>query len=443
MIIEKKIIDGEVVLEAKDEVNAMAEAIAAKVAAQTAKLEAETAKNIAVDAQEDSEAAQVLSEDARDQALIYKNESETAKTGSETAQGLAEEARDQALIYKNESETAKTGSETAQGLTEEARDQALIYKNESETAKTGSETAQGLAEEARDQALIYKNESETAKTGSETAQGLTEDARDQALIYKNDAEGARDQALIYKGEAETSATNAATSEANAATSEANAADTFINGFQDVHKMRNSPYRGPLGLLTLWDNFQREPTTNIDVVSGVTLTPNNVPYYLIDGATATIQPSANRNWLTTSGGHGVGFSAADILQTSSPALRQSFYCEFVTSPNSSSNRYGITLYKDTNNWYRVAFSSSTIYVDQSVAGVVTNLLEASLGATFLRALFRIQVTYSAQSNAVGVAFLNLLTNFIPPNPTAFLPGEITYICFEGVLQSINLSKYPLQ
>lgn len=90
----------------------------------------------------------------------YKIAANSAKIAAETAQGKAEAAQTVA-------ENAQTASETAQGKAENAQTAA-------ENARTAAETAQGKAETAQTAAETAQGKAEDAQTAAETAESNAE-----------------------------------------------------------------------------------------------------------------------------------------------------------------------------------------------------------------------------------------------------------------------------
>ena len=94
----------------------VAQADAAKVAAQAAQTAAETAETNAETAETNAETAQTAAEVARDAAVVAKNAAETAETNAETAQTAAELAETNAETAETNAETAETNAGTSATL---------------------------------------------------------------------------------------------------------------------------------------------------------------------------------------------------------------------------------------------------------------------------------------------------------------------------------------
>ena len=94
----------------------VAQADAAKVAAQAAQTAAETAETNAETAETNAETAQTAAEVARDAAVVAKNAAETAETNAETAQTAAETAETNAETAETNAETAETNASTSATL---------------------------------------------------------------------------------------------------------------------------------------------------------------------------------------------------------------------------------------------------------------------------------------------------------------------------------------
>mgnify|MGYP003635532690 FL=1 len=94
----------------------VAQADAAKVAAQAAQTAAETAETNAETAETNAETAQTAAEVARDAAVVAKNAAETAETNAETAQTAAETAETNAETAETNAETAETNAGTSATL---------------------------------------------------------------------------------------------------------------------------------------------------------------------------------------------------------------------------------------------------------------------------------------------------------------------------------------
>lgn len=241
MIIQKKIINGEVVLEALDEVNAQAEAIAAKVDAETAKTAAETAKT-------DSEAA-------RDAAQTAKTDAETASSAASTSE-------------TNAAASASTATSKAAEATSSAS-AALTSKNDAETAQAAAETAKGEAETARDEAQTAATDAENAQTAAETAKSDSETAKDLSVSAKNDAQQARDEAVSAKDISLSAASSATIS-----------ATQVLNALGGLEKIENSPngfnYNLPFTLYYNGEYFLVDPIFDLESYAGITV---NKTYYV--------------------------------------------------------------------------------------------------------------------------------------------------------------------
>lgn len=217
----------------KDKITDRADEVAANQADVAAKLiQTIAARDAALTAEINAETAQVASEAARDVAITKRNEAVAARDASITAKTASETARDASITAKTASETAKTASETA-------RDASIAAKTASETAKTASETARNASQTAQAASELARDGSVTAKTASEAARDVASTKRDEAVAAKTASEAARDIAITKRDEAgtfrnqaeaeklaaQTARTGAETAEDNAALSAADAAQS--------------------------------------------------------------------------------------------------------------------------------------------------------------------------------------------------------------------------
>ena len=223
--------------------------ITAAEAAETARLLAVAAQNLAETAKTDAEAAQLAAEAAQGLAETAKADSEaiqtavnaalsdaeTAETAAETAQGLAERAKTAAEIAKGLAEAAKIASEKSAAASEASRLLSGSAAGEASASKAAAALSETNAEGSASTAATSETNAATSKTqageSASAASTSASTASTQAGIATTKAGVATTQAGIATtkaGEASTSETNAATSRTNAETSESNAATSARN-----------------------------------------------------------------------------------------------------------------------------------------------------------------------------------------------------------------------
>jgi len=110
-------------------------------------------------------------------------QADAAKVAAQAAQTAAETAETNAETAETNAETAETNAETAQTAAEAARDAAVVAKNAAETAETNAETAKTAAETAETNAETAETNAETAETNASTSATL-------AGNYANKVDGA-------------------------------------------------------------------------------------------------------------------------------------------------------------------------------------------------------------------------------------------------------------
>lgn len=163
---------------------AVAEAVSAKISAETAQTAAETAQTLAETAQAASELAQSKAEEAEAGAVEAKTSSESAQSSAEYAQSM--------------SEAAQRGSESARDIALSAQAAAEIAKTAAQTAQTGAETAQASANNSKTAAETAETGAESAKTAAQTAQSVAVDAKNLAITAKDQAVAAEMTTLEAK-----------------------------------------------------------------------------------------------------------------------------------------------------------------------------------------------------------------------------------------------------
>lgn len=147
-----------------------------------------------------------------------------AQDGALAAEVATEEFRDQAEVHKNNALAAQTAAETAQTVSETARDTTQTYLATVQSDATDADNHR-IAAAASEAASLA---SETAAAASETAASASEAASATSAAASLASEQA---ASASETAAAASETAAAASEAAAATSELNAATSF-DGFDD-------------------------------------------------------------------------------------------------------------------------------------------------------------------------------------------------------------------
>lgn len=153
-------------------------------------LEAETARDEAVN-------AQAITEAARDETITARATAENARNEAVNAQVVTEAVRDVVLNVETNIESeiiaAQAVLQAAKDDVESAQIAAEAAKNEAVGARTAAQTAQGEAENARDEAQTAQGEAQTAQGEAAAAQVAAEVARDETVQVKSDLETQLDQ----------------------------------------------------------------------------------------------------------------------------------------------------------------------------------------------------------------------------------------------------------
>lgn len=151
-------------------------------AAGTATTKAAEALQSAQDAAQDADDAEA----ARAAAVAAQGAAETAEGNAEAAAGTATSAKTAAETAQGKAEDAQEAAETAQGAAEQAAITATTAKTAAETAKGAAEAAQGAAETAQTE----------AKTAAGTATTKATEAQQSAAAAAQDADDAEDKAIL-------------------------------------------------------------------------------------------------------------------------------------------------------------------------------------------------------------------------------------------------------
>ena len=187
----------------------LAQATAAKDAAETARDGAETARGAAEDAADTATAQAAAAAKSAAQAAQDAEDTAAARTAAEAAQTAAETAGDAA-----QGAAASAADDAA--AAEKSADAAARDAEDAEKARTAAETAEGSAETARGQAVTAAGAAEASKNAAISAQGAAEAAAGDAEAAREGAETARDAAETAAGTANTRAAEAVQSAAQAA-----------------------------------------------------------------------------------------------------------------------------------------------------------------------------------------------------------------------------------
>lgn len=143
------------------------------------KLEAEQARDAAVEAKNDAVTAKGLAETAKSEAVTAKGLAETARDEANAAKQNAEAARDAAHTSEENASAAKTDAETAKDAAVTAKDTATAQATLAKSYAVGG-TASRAGEDTDNSEWYYskakaeKEAAEAAKNGAETAERLSE-----------------------------------------------------------------------------------------------------------------------------------------------------------------------------------------------------------------------------------------------------------------------------
>ena len=335
--------------------------------------------------------------------------------------------------------TISTGGVTEIDFTDaSAANAAVTAKNETEQLKADVETLKSDTQGLRDAAEGFKNTAETKAGEANADAGVAVTARqgsENAQVKAQQWADANEDVEVEAGKYSAKHWAAKSEEEKTA-----AANTFVTNAGNIDALRLNPYDGPVGRLVAWDTFVRVNEAIENIVDNETENANGLKYRLLDSPSlARIDSRAFVRMLQCN--QFVGLDATQLLNSTSN-LTAGFICEMSIISASQGNRFGLVLYVDANNWYKVCISSKDIFVIEKNAGVETVLNQYAMGGTFLRTIQRLIITYSSQSNVIGIGHLNFLTNYIPTSPSIINEGrEITHISFEGSILNYRIFNNP--